>query len=77
MMETDWLSDLEKKVELAAAELKALRKENTAQQTKIEKLEKQVSESKVTSQSTETWEKDREQIRKRVEKLASGLEKLL
>ena len=43
MMETDWLSDLEKKVELAAAELKALRKENTAQQTKIEKLEKQVS----------------------------------
>ena len=77
MMETDWLSDLEKKVELAAAELKALRKENTTQQTKIERLEKQVSESKATNQSSGVWEKDREQIRKRVEKLASGLEKLL
>ena len=77
MMETDWLSDLEKKVESAAAELKALRKENTTQQSKIRKLEKQVSESKATTQSTGAWEKERDQIRKRVEKIATGLEKLL
>ena len=76
-MTTDWLSDLEEKVQSAAEELKALRKENTSQKKKIEDLQIKLTEAEASSQSNGVWEKEREAIRKRVEKLATGLEKLL
>jgi len=76
-MTTDWLSDLEEKVQSAADELKALRKENTSQKKGIEDLQNKLTEAEVSSQSTGDWENERDEIRKRVEKLAAGLEKLL
>ncbi len=76
-MTTDWLSDLEEKVQSATEELKALRKENTSQKKKIENLQIKLTEAEASSQSNGVWEKEREAIRKRVEKLATGLEKLL
>lgn len=72
-----WLSDLEQKVQAAADELKSLRKENRAQKTKIKQLQSQLSEAKAASTSSNAWDKEREAIRERVEKLADGLEKLL
>jgi predicted RNase H-like nuclease (RuvC/YqgF family) len=76
-MTTDWLSDLEEKVQSATEELKALRKENTSQKKKIEDLQIKLTEAEASSQSNGVWEEEREAIRKRVEKLATGLEKLL
>ena len=76
-MTTDWLSDLEDKVQSAAEELKALRKESTSRNKQIEDLQKKLTKAEVSSQSNEVWEKERDAIRKRVEKLATGLEKLL
>ena len=76
-MTTDWLSDLEEKVQSAAEELKALRKENTSQKKKIEDLQIKLTEAEASSQSNGVWDEEREAIRKRVEKLATGLEKLL
>jgi len=76
-MGTDWLSDLETKVQSAVDELKAVRKENTDQKKRIDELEKKLAEAKESSQSSDDWEKERDEIRKRVEKLASGLEKLI
>ena len=72
-----WLSDLEQKVQAATDELKSLRKENRAQKTKIKQLQTQLSETKSAGKSASTWEKEREAIRQRVEKLADGLEELL
>ena len=76
-MTTDWLNDLEDKVQSAAEELKALRKESTSRNKQIEDLQKKLTKAEVSSQSNEVWEKERDAIRKRVEKLATGLEKLL
>ena len=76
-MEIKWLTDLEKKVEKAAAELQKLRKENSSQKEKIEQLQKQLTEAKSAGKSAASWEKERGEIVKRVEKLSAGLEKLL
>lgn len=76
-MDMKWLSDLEQKVQAATDELKSLRKDNRAQKTKIKQLQTQLSETKSASKSASSWEKESEAIRKRVEKLAGGLEKLL
>ena len=76
-MTTDWLNDLEDKVQSAAEELKALRKESTSRNKQIEDLQKKLTKAEVSSQSNGVWEKERDAIRKRVEKLATGLEKLL
>ena len=76
-MDVKWLSDLEKKVESAAAELQKLRKETGTQKTKIKQLQQQLADAKGASKSATDWTKERDQIRKRVEKLTTGLEKLL
>ncbi|MEJ2084508.1 MAG: cell division protein ZapB [Acidobacteriota bacterium] len=76
-MATDWLSDLEAKVQSAVDELKAVRKENASQKKKIGELEKKLADAQESNQSSGDWEKERDEIRKRVEKLASGLEKLV
>lgn len=76
-MEVKWLNDLEKKVEKTLAELQRLRKENATQKTKIKQLQVQLTEAKNAGKSAAGWDKERDQIKKRVEKLSAGLEKLL
>lgn len=76
-MDMKWLSDLEQKVQATADELKRLRKESRAQKTKIKQLQTQLSDAKSAGQSAGTWEKERDTVRQRVEKLADDLEKLL
>ena len=76
-MDAKWLTDLEAKVDKAAAELKSLRKETETQKRKIKQLEKQLTEAQTGADSAAVWDKERNEIQKRVEKLSAGLEKLL
>ena len=76
-MKANWLTDFEKKVETAVAELQKLRKENASQKTKIDKLEKELAAARDESKTTSGWETEREDVRQRVEKLSAELEKLL
>jgi predicted RNase H-like nuclease (RuvC/YqgF family) len=76
-MDAKWLTDFEKKVESAVAELQKLRKENAAQQTQIQTLQKDLKAAQASGASASGWETEREDVRKRVEKLSAELEKLL
>ena len=76
-MKTNWLTDFEKKVETAVAELQKLRKENASQKTTVDKLEKELAAARDESKTTSGWETEREDVRQRVEKLSAELEKLL
>ena len=76
-MDAKWLTDFEKKVEAAAAELKKLRKENASQRTKIDKLQKDLEAAQDSGESAAGWEAEREELRQRVEKLSAELENLL
>jgi cell division protein FtsB len=76
-MDTKWLSDLEQKVQAVAEELESLRKENRSQKTHIKRLQEQLSQAAKAGPSAGDWKQERAQIRQRVERLASGLEKLL
>jgi predicted RNase H-like nuclease (RuvC/YqgF family) len=76
-MNANWLTDLEKKVETAVAELEKLRDENVSQKTKIAKLEKELKEARKEGKSASGWEQERENVRQRVEKLSAELERLL
>ena len=76
-MDTKWLNDLEEKVNAATEEIKSLRKKNKTQENKIKKLQDDLAAARQAGKSSAGWEKQQEAIRKRVEKLAAGLEKLL
>ena len=76
-MDVKWLKDLEKQVEKALAELQSLRQENDTQKSKIKQLQEQLTEAKSAGKSAAGWDKERDEIKKRVEKLSAGLEKLL
>jgi predicted RNase H-like nuclease (RuvC/YqgF family) len=76
-MDVKWLSEFEKTVDKATAELQKLRNENEAQKKKIKTLQDQVADAKSAGKSAAGWEKERDEIIKRVEKLSTGLEKLL
>ena len=76
-MEVKWRTDLEKKVEKVVGELETLRTENDSQKKEIAQLQKKLSEVKSAGKSAAAWDKERAEIRKRVEKLSAGLEKLL
>ena len=76
-MDAKWLTDFEKKVESAVAELQKLRKENAAQKTQIQTLQKDLKAAQASGASASGWETEREDVRKRVEKLSAELEKLL
>ena len=65
-MSTDWLGDLEAKVQSVTEEIKALRKENASQSKKIDDLEKKLAKAEESGESSGDWEK-----------LATGLEKLV
>lgn len=76
-MDLNWLKNLEKQVQAATEEIEALRKENRTCKTKVKQLEQKLTEARRADQSAGDWEKDRQAVRDRVEKLASSLEKLL
>ena len=76
-MDVKWLNDLEKQVEKALAGLQSLRQENDTQKSKIKQLQEQLIEAKSAGKSAAGWDKERDEIKKRVEKLSAGLEKLL
>ena len=72
---TDVLDTLEKRVADAAGRLAELRDENAALRARVAELDGELAARRPDSESA--WEKEREQIRKRVEKLATRLETLL
>ena len=76
-MDLNWLKNLEKQVQAATEEIEALRKENRICKTKVEQLEQKLTEARRADQSAGDWEKERQAVRDRVEKLASSLEELL
>ena len=76
-MDLNWLKNLERQVQAATAQIEALRKENRTCKTKVEQLEQKLTEARRADQSAGDWEKERQAVRNRVEKLATSLEKLL
>ena len=76
-MDLNWLKNLEKQVQAATEEIEALRKENRTSKIKVEQLEQKLTEARRADQSAGDWEKERQAVRNRVEKLATSLEKLL
>jgi predicted RNase H-like nuclease (RuvC/YqgF family) len=73
----DWLEGLESKVHEAAERLRALREENRDLSRRVEELETELAEVRTSGEAAETWEREREEIRRRVERLADGLEELI
>jgi len=76
-MDLNWLKNLEKQVQAATEEIEALRKENRICKTKVEQLEQKLTEARRADQSAGDWEKEKQAVRDRIEKLAASLEKLL
>jgi predicted RNase H-like nuclease (RuvC/YqgF family) len=72
----DWLDVLEEKVREATQRLGELKEENRALTRKIEDLESQLAATQ-GGESGKAWEAEREEIRRRVEKLTLGLEALI
>ena len=72
-MEIEWLDDLESRVHEAAARLRELKDKNGGLERRIAELETQLA----ATPGQADWESERDDIRRRVEKLASSLEDLL
>ncbi len=72
----DWLDVLEEKVREASERLGELKEENRALTRKVEELETQLAAAQA-GESAAGWEAEREEIRRRVEKLTLGLEALI
>ena len=78
-MAIDWLEILEDKVREAAERLGELKEENLALTRKVEELEIRLAATPKPEldESARAWEKEREEIRSRVEKLTKRLESLV
>ena len=72
----DWLDVLEVKVREASERLGELKEENRALTQRVEELETQLAATQ-GDDSARVWEAEREEIRRRVEKLTLGLEALI
>jgi predicted RNase H-like nuclease (RuvC/YqgF family) len=75
-MAIDWMDALEEKVHEAAERLAELKEENQALARRVEELETQLAATQ-TDEAGEAWKAEREEIRRRVEKLTRGLEGLV
>ena len=73
-MRDNWLSSLEDRVREAAAELRRLRDEN---QELREQLREAKQKAPARGADAAAWEKERNAIRERVERLVTQLEGLL
>jgi len=67
-----WLAELEERVRQAVAEIGRLRGENRRLERELAKLKKAGG-----SEGSTAWERERGEVRERVEKLARHLEELL
>ena len=83
-METriDWLDALEEKVHEATERLRALAEENRAQARRIAELEGELAGAADNAGSSgeegaAEWQRERDEIRQRVERLARGLGELI
>ena len=76
-MDTNWLGELEDKVEIAAKQLKALRKENRTIKTRLKKLQRELLEADGASEGADSWPRERQRVQRRLAKLADSLEQLL
>jgi septal ring factor EnvC (AmiA/AmiB activator) len=72
-METEWLDELEARVREAAARLRELKSRNGELERRIADLETQLA----ATPGQADWEAERDDVRRRVEKLAASLEDLL
>jgi predicted RNase H-like nuclease (RuvC/YqgF family) len=73
----DWLEGLELTVHEAAERLRALKEENRELSRRVEELESELAGARSSGGAAESWQREREEIRRRVERLASGLEELI
>ncbi len=76
-MDLNWLNNLAARAQAATDEIAAPRKENRTCKTKVKQLEQKLTEARRADQSAGDWEKERQVVRDRVERLATSLEKLL
>jgi septal ring factor EnvC (AmiA/AmiB activator) len=72
-MEIDWLDELEARVHEAAARLRELKERNGDLERRLAELETQLA----ATPGQADWESERDDIRRRVEKLAASLEDML
>ncbi|MEE8138662.1 MAG: hypothetical protein V3T81_07330 [Thermoanaerobaculia bacterium] len=75
-MDMNWLSDLEEKVHAVSQQLEALRKESRSFKSKMQKLRRELAEARADGGNRD-WERQREEVRRRVSRLAERLEKLV
>ncbi len=71
----DWLKDLEQKVRAATKDLSALRKQNRTLKARVKKLESELSRREGGDDGD--WAAEREEVRRRVGRLAEELERLV
>ncbi len=71
----DWLKDLEQRVRAAAKDLSALRKQNRTLKARVKKLETEISLREEGGDGN--WPAEREEVRRRVDRLADELERLV
>jgi chaperonin cofactor prefoldin len=76
-MDANWLGELEDKVEAAAKELSTLRKENRTIKTRLKKLQRELLEADGSSEGADSWPRQRQQVQRRLAKLADSLDQLL
>jgi len=69
-----WLAELERRVQEAVAEIGRLRQENRRLERELAKQRRKGGE---TDGAAAAWQREREEVRARVERLASHLEGLL
>ena len=73
-LQPDWLNQLEERVSRAAEEIGRLRHENRRLEREVQRLRKAGAPS---SEGAAAWERERAEVRGRVERLAQRLEELL
>ncbi|MGB3562948.1 MAG: cell division protein ZapB [Thermoanaerobaculia bacterium] len=76
-MNANWLGELEDKVEAAAKELENLRKENRTIKARLKKLQRELLEVDGAREGADTWQRERQQVQRRLATLADSLEQLL
>lgn len=69
-----WLADLERRVHEAVAEIGRLRQENRRLERELAKLRRKGGEA---DPEAAAWQRERAEVRRRVERLAAHLEELL
>lgn len=75
-MEIEWLDGLETRVREAVDRLAALSEENRSLREKVQDLETRLAAESGQGEASGLWEREREEVRRRVEALTQRLEEL-